>query len=189
MKFDYDLIKKIGVHYYAGNTPIYAKYIAGSGWHYFNSSRNAFMHLELPDDLINELIKPIPPRPQLEYEYVEVDDVKPGERIYWLDDGEYKSSLVIGWHPEHPMVVIECYEDFGCVCMDNLYCRVEKPKPDWKKVARDFVSLSQGLTLDDSLDDFFGYQLPNQNNENIANEFLELCVEIVKAAKEAGEIE
>lgn len=175
MKIDYELVEKIGVKYFIdidSDEFIPVKFENGKIYIF---QKGGFV-LTSWNDSDMDVVKPIPPKPPVRVEYEQVDSVKPGDRLFWLDDGQYNPCLVIGWHPEQPVIAIEHDESIGCVMMSSLYRRIEKTV-DWQDEVIDYIfGKYQPVSNEELSDELLGAIKGGLDFDCLTkDEFLEMC--------------
>lgn len=130
MKFDYDLIEKIGATHYdntgrylkvSGNDGSFYEYIISDGWTKAGIT---------PYGVIHYGVSAIPPRPETEYEYKKVTLSNVGDFVQEVHDNYGKYYFLNKCSGEYQLAE---FQDAAYYWKeDNVYRRIEKPKPDWR---------------------------------------------------------
>lgn len=117
-------------------------------------------------------------QPEPEYEYTQVSNVTAGDKLYLNKETE---CLVIGWHPEQPMVVVDSGEGLDCVLMQDLFKR-SKVTYDWRKEVDKFLSsCKDGAGKFNISNAEFHLSLSDKD-------FLKMCELVYKTAKKNGDV-
>lgn len=135
---DYDLIEKIGAtHYRVCDDNFVDYYKVDANGEPLCYSKDAVWNESISTiKVILTKVKPIPPRSEPEYEYIRVEDDSIFDLKVEFENGELYWEQIRG-SGNMPLVASEArlIEEFT---ENNLYRRVEKPKPDWRDEVDNF---------------------------------------------------
>ena len=131
MNFDYDLIERIGATHYDDSGELLYR-VDGFVVEYFSNCRDGWRENGNPGGWLSKHLKPIPPRPQVEYTYELVVD-----KDFWELRDEFDAGELFNADGTE----IECVTLLSGLYVDNAIYRRKEVKKTWaQKVVENVVS-------------------------------------------------
>ena len=92
-------------------------------------------------------------KPRTKTSYEKVESVDSGDRVFVFVHGDesWAECLVIGWHPEHPIIIVESHQGLGTATLDEVHCKLENPIEWWEDLVECIDNTTDGSGYAESI--------------------------------------